>query len=72
MRGERKCSSCNWFEDKTEEYKARYVPKDGLCHFKVPATVASNFDGWGDWYQKGPAAVRKEEWCSCWLPAKEV
>lgn len=66
MRGARKCGSCQWFEDKSEEFRERFVKGDGFCHWRCPATVAENFEGWGDWHQKGPALVRKEDWCSCW------
>lgn len=71
MRGQRKCGTCNWFDDKSEDFKARYVSADGLCCWKMPAVVAKNCDGWGDWHQKSPAAVRKDDWCSCWLASPE-
>jgi hypothetical protein len=66
MRGPRKCGTCDWFEDKSEDFRARFVPAGGLCHWRMPATVAADSQGWGSWHQKGPAAVRKEDWCSCW------
>lgn len=66
MRGRRSCGSCEWFEDRTEEFRERYLRHDGLCRWRMPATVAKNCDGWGDWHQKSPAPVRKEDWCSCW------
>lgn len=73
MRGERKCGTCNWFEDQEEEAKARYCSGQwqGLCHFRMPATIAKDSQGWGSWHQKGPAAVRKIDWCSCWQPAAD-
>jgi hypothetical protein len=69
VRANRKCGTCEWFEDKSDDFRKRYVPKDGLCHWKMPATVAADSAGWGDWHQKGPASVRKEDWCSCWQEA---
>lgn len=66
MRGNRKCGTCLWFEDHSEDFRARYVDANGLCHWRMPATVAKDSPGWGSWHQKGPAGVRKEDWCSCW------
>ena len=72
MRGNRKCVTCIWFEDKTELARKQYASWDGLCHWKMPATVAKDSQGWGDWHQKGSAAVKKEDWCSCHEPVREV
>lgn len=66
MRGNKKCGTCLWFEDKSEDFRAHFVPSDGFCHWRMPATVAKDSQGWGSWHQKGPASVRKEDWCSCW------
>ena len=66
MRGGRACKSCMWFENKSEEFKERFVPFDGMCNFRMPASIAKDSQGWGSWHQKGPAAVRFEDWCSCY------
>lgn len=71
MRGNRRCGSCNWFEDRTEEAKRAYASWQGLCHWRMPATVAKDLQGWGDWHQKGTATVKKQDWCSCWTPVNE-
>jgi hypothetical protein len=41
-----------WFENKSEEFKERFVPFDGMCHFRMPASIAKDSQGWGSWHQK--------------------
>ena len=72
MRGNRQCGSCQWFEDHSEDFRSRFVPFHGFCHWRMPATVAKDSQGWGSWHQKGPASVRKEDWCSCWHASVEI
>lgn len=71
MRGSRACKTCIWFEDKSEEFHSGYVSADGMCHFRMPATIAKDSQGWGSWHQKGSAPVRFEDWCSCHEPIRE-
>lgn len=72
MRGDRACGTCVWFEDQSERFRDEFVPADGFCHWRMPATVAKDSTGWGNWHQKGSATVKKVDWCSCWQETKVI
>lgn len=69
MRGNRKCETCVWYEDKREEFRDRFVRADGLCHWRMPPQLTGA--SWGSWSQKGPEGVSATEWCSCHQPRTE-